>query len=161
MAQLKIGLTTGEIDLINVSVESITSSDGTLTVSAPTGVVDIIINRSHSVNWLVNQQMSLATAWQFRDTNATISSSTSGTIDIKASTIVNVAASSCTTANFGTGATTTNVGQAGDIVVGSSGNKCGFYGNAGSLRQVLATGAGHTVDDVITALQNLNLVSQT
>jgi len=36
----------------------------------------------------------------------------------------------------------------------------GFYGVTPIARAVLATGAGHTVDDVITALQNLGLVKQ-
>ena len=36
----------------------------------------------------------------------------------------------------------------------------GFYGVAPIARAVLATGAGATVDDVITALQNLGLVKQ-
>jgi len=36
----------------------------------------------------------------------------------------------------------------------------GFYGVTAVARAVLATGAGHTVDDVITALQNLGLVKQ-
>lgn len=36
----------------------------------------------------------------------------------------------------------------------------GFYNHAQSAQQLLATGAGHTVDDVITALQNLGLVKQ-
>jgi len=36
----------------------------------------------------------------------------------------------------------------------------GFYGVAPIARAVLATGAGATVDNVITALQNLGLVKQ-
>jgi hypothetical protein len=36
----------------------------------------------------------------------------------------------------------------------------GFYGHAATTQQVLATGAGASVDDVITALQNLGLVKQ-
>ncbi len=36
-----------------------------------------------------------------------------------------------------------------------------FYGVTPVARQLLATGASHTVDDVITALQNLGLVRQT
>ncbi len=36
----------------------------------------------------------------------------------------------------------------------------GFYGVTPIARAVLATGAGHTVDDVIQALQNLGLVKQ-
>lgn len=36
----------------------------------------------------------------------------------------------------------------------------GFYGVAATARQLLATGAGATVDDVITALQTLGLVKQ-
>lgn len=35
-----------------------------------------------------------------------------------------------------------------------------FYGVSNVARQLLATGAGHSVDDVITALQNLGLVKQ-
>lgn len=35
-----------------------------------------------------------------------------------------------------------------------------FYGVTPTARQLLATGASHTVDDVITALQNLGLVKQ-
>lgn len=42
----------------------------------------------------------------------------------------------------------------------SGGLKLGFYGVTATARQVLATGAGATVDDVITALQNLGLVKQ-
>lgn len=40
-----------------------------------------------------------------------------------------------------------------------SGN-VGFFGVAPVARPLLATGAGHTVDDVITALQTLGLVRQ-
>lgn len=47
------------------------------------------------------------------------------------------------------------------LVLVASGGKLGFYGVAAVTRQVLATGAGATVDNVITALQNLGLVSQT
>jgi hypothetical protein len=55
------------------------------------------------------------------------------------------------------------------IATNSAGNKTlelrddlaiGFYGVTPVTRQVLATGAGATVDNVITALQNLGLVSQ-
>ena len=41
-----------------------------------------------------------------------------------------------------------------------SGPAIGFYGVAPIARAVLATGAGATVDNVITALQNLGLVKQ-
>jgi hypothetical protein len=37
----------------------------------------------------------------------------------------------------------------------------GFYGTNAIAQQVLATGAGATVDDVITVLQNLGLCRQT
>lgn len=47
----------------------------------------------------------------------------------------------------------------GDLHHGS-GCKVGFYGKTPIDQAVLATGAGHTVDDVITALQNLGLVKQ-
>jgi len=40
------------------------------------------------------------------------------------------------------------------------GNKIGFYNVTPTARQVLATGASATVDDVITALQTLGLVKQ-
>ena len=42
----------------------------------------------------------------------------------------------------------------------TGGVKLGFYGQAAVTRQLLATGAGATVDDVITALQNLGLLKQ-
>jgi hypothetical protein len=38
--------------------------------------------------------------------------------------------------------------------------KLGFYGATPIVKAVLATGASHTVDDIITALQNLGLVRQ-
>lgn len=44
---------------------------------------------------------------------------------------------------------------------GAAGAELGFYGVTPIARAVLATGAGATVDNVITALQNLGLVSQT
>ena len=59
--------------------------------------------------------------------------------------------------------------DAGDIVLGtttgtkvgtSNTQKLGFYGATPIVQAVLATGAAHTADDIITALQNLGLVSQ-
>jgi hypothetical protein len=41
-----------------------------------------------------------------------------------------------------------------------SGNNVGFYGVSPVLRQLLATGVGHTVDDVIATLQLLGLLRQ-
>lgn len=46
------------------------------------------------------------------------------------------------------------------VAVGASSSSIGFYGVTPITRAVLATGAAHTVDDVITALQNLGLVKQ-
>lgn len=43
---------------------------------------------------------------------------------------------------------------------GFTGNM-GFYGITPIARQVFASGAGHTVDQLITVLQNLGLISQT
>lgn len=43
---------------------------------------------------------------------------------------------------------------------GQSTSKLGFYGAAPIVQAVLATGAGATVDNVITALQNLGMVKQ-
>jgi hypothetical protein len=42
-----------------------------------------------------------------------------------------------------------------------AGGRMGFYNQTPVARQVLATGAGHTVDSVIAALQQLGLVKQT
>lgn len=49
-----------------------------------------------------------------------------------------------------------------NITIGANGSAAtlGFYGVAAIARAVLATGAGATVDNVITALQNLGLVKQ-
>lgn len=44
--------------------------------------------------------------------------------------------------------------------IGSTVAEIGFYGHTPTTQQVLATGAGATVDNVITALQNLGLVKQ-
>lgn len=43
---------------------------------------------------------------------------------------------------------------------GASGQKLAFYNATPIVQPLLATGAGHTVDDVITVLQNLGLVRQ-
>lgn len=60
------------------------------------------------------------------------------------------------------GANTTYLG--GDIIIAGAldhnGTTAGFYGVAPTTRQLLATGAGATVDNVITALQTLGLVKQ-
>jgi len=49
----------------------------------------------------------------------------------------------------------------GDVrLMGSATDKLGFHGVAPVAQQTLATGAGATVDNVITALQNLGLVKQ-
>lgn len=47
-----------------------------------------------------------------------------------------------------------------DGALNHDGTTAGFYGVTPTTRQVLATGAGATVDHVITALQTLGLVSQ-
>ncbi len=52
------------------------------------------------------------------------------------------------------------VSAAGQSEVRSNSAAIGFHGVTPVARQVLATGAGHTVDDVITALQALGLVKQ-
>jgi hypothetical protein len=62
-----------------------------------------------------------------------------------------------------TGATTNYAlyTNAGDIrLMASNSDKIGFHGVTPVARQLLATGAGATVDDVITALQNLGLLRQ-
>lgn len=51
-------------------------------------------------------------------------------------------------------------GLDGGVQVSRSGGLLGFYGVSPIARAVLATGTGATVDNVITALQNLGLVSQ-
>lgn len=56
---------------------------------------------------------------------------------------------------FGT-TTGTKIGSVG----GASGQKIGFYGVAPVVQPLLATGAAHTVDDVITAMQTLGLARQ-
>lgn len=48
----------------------------------------------------------------------------------------------------------------GDAVIGSATSEVGFYNHATTTQQLLATGAGHTVDDVIVVLQNLGLCKQ-
>jgi hypothetical protein len=52
------------------------------------------------------------------------------------------------------------IGSSTGSKIGQAGSKIGFYGVTPITRALLATGAGHTVDDVITALQNLGLVKQ-
>ena len=49
---------------------------------------------------------------------------------------------------------------AGDVALGNATGKLGFYAVTPITRAVLATGGGATVDNVITALQNLGLVKQ-
>jgi hypothetical protein len=57
---------------------------------------------------------------------------------------------------FSTG-TGTKIGTSG----GAAGQKIGFWNATPIVQPLLATGAAHTVDDVITALQNLGLCRQT
>ena len=53
-------------------------------------------------------------------------------------------------------------GERTGVTVGANGTEAtlGFYGVTATARQLLATGAGATVDQVITALQNLGLLKQ-
>lgn len=61
----------------------------------------------------------------------------------------------------GTGTINLNAGATGTVQVGgNAGALLGFYGHAATAQQVLATGGGATVDNVITALQALGLVKQ-
>ena len=53
-----------------------------------------------------------------------------------------------------------NLGLTIGTVGGASGQKLGFYATTPITQALLATGVSHTVDDVITALQNLGLVRQ-
>lgn len=60
--------------------------------------------------------------------------------------------------NIAVGTTTgTKIGTLG----GASGQKLGFFNATPIVQPLLATGAAHTVDDVITTLQNLGLCRQT
>ena len=53
-----------------------------------------------------------------------------------------------------------SVGGAGSKIGVSDSDKFAFWGSTPLVQQVLATGAGNTVDDVITALQNIGLFKQ-
>jgi len=48
----------------------------------------------------------------------------------------------------------------GSLLLGSSGTAIGLYGVTATTRQLLATGAGATVDNVITVLQTIGLCRQ-
>jgi hypothetical protein len=48
----------------------------------------------------------------------------------------------------------------GNVQMGAAASAIGFYGTTPTAQQVLATGAGATVDNVISALQTLGLVKQ-
>jgi len=62
---------------------------------------------------------------------------------------------------IGTNAPAAMLDVHGDIrLMSSNSDKIGFHGVTPVARQLLATGAGHTVDDVITALQTLGLLRQ-
>jgi hypothetical protein len=56
--------------------------------------------------------------------------------------------------------TDTTTGTQLATVGGASGQKLAFWGSTPIVQPLLATGASHTVDDVITVLQNLGLVRQ-
>lgn len=61
----------------------------------------------------------------------------------------------------GNGAIRLDCGAAGGVSMGvTAGSKIGFYATAPIVQQVLATGAVHTVDDVITFLQTIGLCKQ-
>lgn len=98
---------------------------------------------------------SAANEFQFRANTQAIWSSGSGVLDIKSSTTLNIGATvttlnlgatAVTTANLATAATTTNVGPIGDIQVGSSGQKVGFFGNAGAVKSSAYTPTNVTTD---------------
>jgi len=57
-------------------------------------------------------------------------------------------------------ATDLGIGTSTGSKIGQSGSLIGFYGVTPIARAVLATGAGATADNIITALQNLGLVKQ-
>lgn len=61
---------------------------------------------------------------------------------------------------FESSANTLELVAAGNTMFEFTGTTMGFYGVAPTARQLLPTGAGKIVDDVITALQNLGLVRQ-
>lgn len=63
------------------------------------------------------------------------------------------------TVNFSNG-TTINFDAVNGGKIGLVTDKLSFYGHATTLQQTLSTGVGATVDQVITALQNLGLVKQ-
>ena len=61
---------------------------------------------------------------------------------------------------IGTGAQPLLLGNTNAITVGQSAATIGFYGKTAVAQQVLATGAGKTVDNVISFLQTLGLCKQ-
>ena len=83
-----------------------------------------------------------------------------GTLFLKPGVSTGTGESGVTIQGCVAGTTGTADGSFSDVIK-VLGNKLGFYGVTPIVRAVLATGASHTVDDVITAMQNLGLVSQT
>ena len=80
---------------------------------------------------------------------------------VATSATVTVGGLDYTIALGGAGVLTLNVGAGGTMQIGANaGALIGFYGHAANAQQVLATGTGATVDDVIAKLQNLGLVKQ-
>lgn len=68
---------------------------------------------------------------------------------------------SVTLSSTGTGTISLTVGAGGTVQVGGNiAALLGFYGHAATAQQTLATSAGATADDIITALQALGLVKQ-
>lgn len=63
-------------------------------------------------------------------------------------------------AALGSGSTPNTPVTVVQVTPGATKGLLGFYGSSPIAQALLATGAGHTVDDVITALQNLGLLRQ-
>lgn len=105
------------------------------------------------------------------DGNGTAESTAGGEVQLRGGASLSSGVGGDVSAVAGAGGTNNNGGNV--VLSGGAGNgtginggvsvagpRVGFYSTTPIVQQVLATGAAHSVDDVITALQNLGLVKQ-
>lgn len=112
-----------------------------------------------SVNGAVSIVTSLSVGTSITATAGNITATNGDVVLSTADTWVGASANNSIKFNESTGAVTITSG--GSIRIKALNGQLGFYGVTPVSQQALPTGAGKTADNVITALQNLGLVSQT
>jgi hypothetical protein len=157
----------GALNLTSGASSTWTHTSGLLQILGTSSSISLITDTSGAINinaaQAVNINSAAAGGWASTSANLTISTVTSGTLALTSAGLLNltgVGASVWTPGDGSTFVLGTTTGTKFGTVGGASGQKMAWWGAAPAVQPIFATGASHTVDEMITVFQTMGLLRQ-